>query len=105
MISDWDKSRVACAIIDAGMGTAEPVRDSPNAKVRGAEVQRRYGPMSALVLHGVHPDGTQCEALKLIGWQAIAVIVGVSGSLAEKWPTHIQDQYWSPVSCWGSHSP
>lgn len=94
-IIDNKKQRIDCAIVDAGLGTAQ---QSPGAAgIKTGVLEATYGPMSVIQEHGVHADGKQCVATRLIGWEALAVIVGVAEVLAESWPVHIRDQYQARV--------
>lgn len=86
---------IDCCIIDTGVGTAEP-GDNPSRQQ--AALERKYGPLSAIAQHGVHPGGHHCQTVKLIGWEALAVIVGMAAVLSDRWPVHIQDQYRARVA-------
>lgn len=53
----------------------------------------QYGPLAALQLQGMHPDGSLCRTNKLITTQALADLAGFAAAFRGTMPVDQRDQF------------
>lgn len=80
-------SDVGCLVLYVAGGTL--TESGPDL----LSVIAQHGPLAALELHGLHPDGSRCRTAKLISTQALAELAGFTAAFRGTMPVDQRDQF------------
>lgn len=80
-------SNAECLVVYVAGGTL--IEPGPDL----LSVIAQYGPLAALQLQGMHPDGSRCKGTKLITTEALAELAGFAAAFRGTMPVDQRDQF------------